>query len=146
MLKKELLEIKKNLYIFASLLLNFLHYYCTQWSCSASGSLSERPDSNPGPLLQKSGALWMSHHISICRKRYLRGSPSDRPSPWATSSWRTAPRSCARWSATPPRARQSTATAGTGFPKIWFGKNKKILIQFFLKKISIKRKENNRIC
>ena len=33
----------------------FVHY--SQWFCSASGSLWEMPDSNPGPLPQKSGAL-----------------------------------------------------------------------------------------
>ena len=36
----------------------------SQWFCSASGSLWEMPDSNPGPLPQKSAALAMSHHIS----------------------------------------------------------------------------------
>ena len=38
-------------------------YIMTQWACSASGSLWEMPDSNPGLLAQKSGALPMSHHI-----------------------------------------------------------------------------------
>ena len=41
-----------------------IFYFITHWSCSASGSLWEMPDSNPGPLPQKSGALSMSHHIS----------------------------------------------------------------------------------
>ena len=39
-----------------------IYYIISQWSCSASGSLWEIPDSNPGPLPQKSGALPMSHH------------------------------------------------------------------------------------
>ena len=39
-------------------------YSMTQWSCSAPGSLREMPDSNPGLLPQKSGALPMSHHIT----------------------------------------------------------------------------------
>ena len=38
-------------------------YSIEQWSCSAPGSLWEMPDSNPGLLPQKSGALPMSHHI-----------------------------------------------------------------------------------
>ena len=33
--------------------------------CSASGSLWEMPDTNPGPLPQKSGPLPDSHHISF---------------------------------------------------------------------------------
>ena len=40
-------------------------YNMTQWSCSASGSLREMPDSNPGLLPQKSGALPLSHHITL---------------------------------------------------------------------------------
>ena len=47
-------------------------YSITQWSCSAPGSLWELPDSNPGLLPQKSGALpnepphlLESQHISI---------------------------------------------------------------------------------
>ena len=44
----------------------------TQWSCSAfSGSLWEMPDSNPGPLPKKSGALPKSQHISCKKYRYL---------------------------------------------------------------------------
>ena len=39
-------------------------YIITQWSCSASGSLGELPDSIPEPLPQKSGVLPMSHQIS----------------------------------------------------------------------------------
>ena len=45
--------------------LPWVFYFITQWSCSASGSLCEMPDSNPGLLAQKSGALPMSHIISI---------------------------------------------------------------------------------
>ena len=41
-----------------------IFYIITQWSCSASGSLWEMPDSNPRHLPQKCGALPMSHHIS----------------------------------------------------------------------------------
>ena len=43
-----------------------IFYIITQWSRRASGSSWEMPDSNPGPLPQKSGALpmAMSHHIS----------------------------------------------------------------------------------
>ena len=37
----------------------------TQWSCSASGSLWEMPDLNPGPVPQKSGALLMSRHLLL---------------------------------------------------------------------------------
>ena len=44
------------------LYLEMLQY--TQWPCSASGSLWEMPDSNPGPLPKMSGALSTSHHIS----------------------------------------------------------------------------------
>ena len=40
----------------------FFFYIITQWSCSASGSLREMTNSNPGPLPQK---LPMSHHLSI---------------------------------------------------------------------------------
>ena len=40
----------------------------TQWSSSASGSLGEMPDSNPGSLPQKSGVLPMSHYISFWRR------------------------------------------------------------------------------
>ena len=47
----------------------FLHY--AQWSCSASRSLWEMLDSNPGPLPQKSGALPMSHHISYSEPPHL---------------------------------------------------------------------------
>ena len=43
-----------------------IFYFISQWSCSASaGSLWEMPDTNLGPLPQKSGALPLSHHISI---------------------------------------------------------------------------------
>ena len=56
---------------FPSLPWDFLHK--SQWSCSALGSLWEMPDSNPGPLPQKSGALPMSHYIS------LEPWPWDRP-------------------------------------------------------------------
>ena len=41
----------------------------SQWSCSASGSLWEMPDSNPGPLPQKSGVLPMCYHISNIHSR-----------------------------------------------------------------------------
>ena len=41
-------------YNFSPLSLTF--YSITQWSCSVLGSLWEMPDSNPGPLPQKSGA------------------------------------------------------------------------------------------
>ena len=34
-----------------------IFYIIKQWSCSASGSLWDMPDSNPAPLPQKSGAL-----------------------------------------------------------------------------------------
>ena len=49
-----------------------IYYNISQWSCSASGSLWEMPDSNPGPLPQKSGVLPMSHHISIAGTRLLK--------------------------------------------------------------------------
>ena len=39
----------------------------TKWTCSAPGPLREMPDSNPGPLPQKSCALPLTHHISKCR-------------------------------------------------------------------------------
>ena len=43
-----------------------IFYFISQWSCSASaGSLWEMTDTNLGPLPQKSGALPLSHHISI---------------------------------------------------------------------------------
>ena len=43
-------------------------YFITQWSCSASESLREMPDSNPEPLPQKSSVLAMPPHllISVC--------------------------------------------------------------------------------
>ena len=46
-------------------------YSITQGSCRALGSLWEMLDSNPGPLPQKSGALPMSHHISM--SHYISG-------------------------------------------------------------------------
>ena len=42
-----------------------IFYILTQWSCSAAGLLREMPDSNPGPLAQKSGGLPISHLISM---------------------------------------------------------------------------------
>ena len=51
-------------------------YSITQWSsCSAPGSLWGMPDLNPGPLTQKSGALPMSHHISLWGQKLFIGSP-----------------------------------------------------------------------
>ena len=47
----------------------FLHY--SQGSCSTLGSSWEMPDSNPGPLPQKSGPLAMSHHISVLHFFFL---------------------------------------------------------------------------
>ena len=48
---------------FPSLPWDFLHF--SQWSCSASGSLWEMPDSNPVPLPQKSGEPPHLHIIII---------------------------------------------------------------------------------
>ena len=67
--KKVLLEYFFFIYLFIASVVGYplyteFFYIITQWSCSASGSLWEMPDSNPGPLPQKSGALPMSHHIS----------------------------------------------------------------------------------
>ena len=56
---------------FGFLLFYEIFYIITQWSCSASGSLREMPDSNLGPLPQKSGSLPMSHHISLVPCIYL---------------------------------------------------------------------------
>ena len=46
----------------------FLHY--SQGSCSTSGSLCEMPDSNPGPLPQKSGFCYTKIRISANWKPY----------------------------------------------------------------------------
>ena len=48
-----------------------IFYIISQWSCSASESLWEMLDLNPGPLPQKSGALPMSHHISTNEPPHL---------------------------------------------------------------------------
>ena len=44
----------------------------SQWPCSAPGSMREMPDSNQGLLPPKSGALPMSHHISLTQHMSLR--------------------------------------------------------------------------
>ena len=48
-------------------------YNISQWSCSASGSLWEMPDSNPGPLPQKSVALriFLLHWKSLIVRGFL---------------------------------------------------------------------------
>ena len=61
-----------------------IFYIITQWSSSASGSLWEMPDSNPGP--QKSGALPMSHHISLLLEFTSFLSTAKR-NKWRLASW-----------------------------------------------------------
>ena len=89
-----------------------VHYYTML--LQPTGSLWEMPDSNPGPLPQKSGALLFKLYLSDFPRNFWPGCSCWRASRLHLVTWPSAP--CWTWGSTAYRSTTSTTpTSGTGY-------------------------------